>query len=154
MAGVRAAGLNRAELSEIRARDPDAASEITLLNQRIIEGSDGPGDLIRFIRLVFIAGNKETSEEMLRAAIVAKDDEFFRLYVELFGQSPEDLLEPAIRDYARRFGVVLHNPRRTRFLQFEYSATVSKASSLRRLLRIRTTRSTLWNSRRTASLGT
>ena len=128
MASIRAAGLSKAEIDAIKMHNPNLATEIGRLNERIVNGRDSSEDLEQFIRLLFNTGKMNRSEEILRAAIEAKEDKFYLLYSELFGSSPEITLDRGIEDFQRRFGVFLFDPRPLRFLQIEYSAKIPKDS--------------------------
>jgi hypothetical protein len=131
MASIPAAGLSQARIELIGRRHPMIASEISELNKRITYGNSTNDDIKRFIRLLHNIGEAEESEDISRASIQVKGDEFYALYTELFGRAAEITFANAIEDFQTRFDIRLLNPVQIGFLRTKYGAKIPGNSKLR-----------------------
>jgi hypothetical protein len=123
---IPAANTDDVDLSSIMKASPSDAAEMLHIGSLIASGAESDQDLIRLCELLFKYGHVEKSEELLRSNIVDVGDQIHDAYVRLHGLAAHGVLDGAIADFARQFGVRLELKSKRGFLKVEYSSQPDK----------------------------
>lgn len=119
---IPAANIDDVDLSSIDRASPADAADVLRIKRLIASGGETDQDLIRLCELLFKHGEVETSEDLLRSNVVDVGDVIHGAYTRLHGHAVEGVLDRAVDDFSRQFGVRLELKRSRGFLKHEYSS--------------------------------